>query len=126
MSQMVGLGSPTTEAISYGFLLSCIPAFIMAVSMGKSLLVGVVSLLVSMAFLIPLVYHLDTRWRDKKLVTLESVADRLEELAAEKTPPSRSTVGDKLESRTPGLLDLDDEISAGESRKHQQERKTRS
>ena len=126
MSQMVGMGSPRTEAIIYGFLLSIIPAFILGVSLGKSLLIGVISLAVIMAFLIPLVYYLDTRWRDKKLTQLESVANRLVEMASKKSALVSSGIEKNLDTKAPSILDIEEDDHAPESVQAHRNRRTRS
>ena len=116
MSQKVGAGSPKSEAIGYGFLLSILPAFILAVIFGKSLLVGAASFTAFMAMLVPLVYLLDMRWRDKKLANLESVAERLVEFANEKASLASPVVEPRLEtSTTSGMLELEDEELAPEA-----------
>jgi len=120
------MGSPKTESITYGFLLSLIPAFILAVTMGKSLPIGVVSLAVIMALLTPLVYYLDTRWRDKKLTKLESVANRLVEMATEKTAPVSSGTEIKSRANAQNILDVEEEDHALESVQAQRDRRTRS
>lgn len=126
MSQMVGIGSPKTEAITYGFLLSLIPAFILAVTLGKSMLIGIVSLAIIMAFLIPLVYYLDTRWRDKKLTKLESVANRLVEMASEKSAMASSGIEKELEIEAPSMLGIGEDDHAQASVQAHRDRRTRS
>jgi hypothetical protein len=116
MSQKVGAGSPKSEAIGYGFLLSILPAFILALIFGKSLLIGAVSLPLIMAMLAPLVYLLDMRWRDKKLANLESVAERLVKLGNEKATLASPIIEPRLETTTTsGMLELEDEELAPEA-----------
>ena len=88
LSQMVGLGSPRTEAIGYGMFLAMIPAFIAAVAAGKSLTVGIIAFLVSLLACVPLVYRLDTGWREKKLAGLEDAADLLVGLSSSRIIPA--------------------------------------
>jgi len=126
MSQLVGVGSPKTEAITYGLILSLIPAFILAVTMGKSLPIGVISLAGFMALLVPLVYYFDTRWRDQKLIKLESVANRLVEMASETSDQVFSGNEMNLAAKAPNILDGEDEGHAPESVQAQRDKRARS
>lgn len=79
LSQRVGIGSTTAESISYGTIAAGFFAMI-AGALAKSLVIGLASVAAMMALFIPLIYYLDTKWRDKKHRELAELGDTLEML----------------------------------------------
>lgn len=119
ISQRVGLGSTMAESIVYSSILT----FFIAVTTGaiaKSLLIGGLSAIGLMALFVPLIYWLDTRWREKKHNQLNELADQIQDIlmsdvaktmAAEKessrltSETSSSVDGDQRSTEKASLLD---------------------
>ena len=79
LSQRVGIGSTRTESIAYGVFTAVFPALI-ALAATKSPAWGAASFAAFSALFIPIVYYLDTAWRNKKLRQLNETGDRLVDL----------------------------------------------
>lgn len=126
MSQLVGQSSPKAEAVSYGTILALIPALIVAGTMGKSLVIGAISLVAFMAVLIPLIYFLDIRWRDKKLTNLDALANRLVKVASEKAALVSPGLKKETETKASRILDLEEDATAPTSVQTHHERRMRS
>lgn len=103
ISQRVGMASPKVEAWAYGtpfaFLFSVISG-----AVAKSVLIGGAAAIGWMIFLVPLVYYLDTRWREKKHNQLVEIADELQQIVtrderealSRQTTPERTPVPDRI------------------------------
>lgn len=95
ISQRVGMSSTKVESWAYGLPF----AFLFALLIGavlKSTLIGSVSMVGLTALLVPLVYYLDTRWRDKKHNELVTLADELQDIVM------RDNVKNALSQQIPG------------------------
>jgi len=107
LSQRVGVASTKVESILYGAFTAFFPALI-ALAATKSLAWGSAWLLALTALLIPVVYYLDTLWRNKKLRQLNETGDRLIEMmenrlaegSSNAVPLEASTGGDSLRGDT--------------------------
>jgi len=79
ISQRVGIGSPKAEAWGYATPFAALFA-VMIGAIAKSVLLGSVAMVGLTALLVPLVYFLDMRWREKKHNKLVEVADELQQI----------------------------------------------
>ncbi len=79
ISQRVGIGSTKTESWAYGLPFAMLFAVITGAVM-KSALIGSAAMVGWTALLVPLIYYLDTRWREKKHNELVDLADQLQEI----------------------------------------------
>jgi hypothetical protein len=79
ISQRVGIGSTKTESWAYGTPFAILFAVIIG-AIAKSVLLGSVALVGLTALFVPLVFYLDTQWREKKHNTLVEVADELQQI----------------------------------------------
>lgn len=93
ISQRVGIGSTKTEAWAYGTPFAALFAVIIG-AMAKSLIVGSVAMVGLTALLVPLVYFLDTRWREKKHDSLVELADELQQIVMRDSGASIETTSD--------------------------------
>ena len=109
LSQRVGVASTKAESILYGVFTAFFPALI-ALAATKSLAWGSAWLLALTALFIPVVYYLDTLWRNKKLRQLNETGDRLIEMmenglaegSSSAVPLVSSTREDSLHGETLG------------------------
>lgn len=76
LSQRVGWGSTLAESLLYGMTGAAILGFIGG-AIADSGMLGVITAMMSMAMLVPLISYADKKWRAKKHVELEQLADRL-------------------------------------------------
>ncbi|MDA0750966.1 MAG: hypothetical protein O3C45_00535 [Bacteroidetes bacterium] len=79
ISQRVGLSSTKVESWAYGTPFALFFAVITG-AVAKSLLIGAAATVGWLAFLVPFVYYLDNRWREKKHDQLVEMADELQEI----------------------------------------------
>lgn len=106
LRQLVGMASPTTEGVVYGLIIAMLIGAIAGV-LSQSAWVGPVALLAAWLAAAPLVTTLDRRWRARKLVDLEALADDLTPLLAT-APAAVDTAAQEAAPTAPsGLLDLD-------------------
>ena len=79
ISQRVGIGSTKTESWAYGTPFALLFA-IMIGAIAKSVLLGSVAMVGLTALIVPLVFYLDTQWREKKHDKLVEVADEIQQI----------------------------------------------
>ncbi len=79
ISQRVGIGSTKTESWAYGLPFALLFAIITGAVL-KSALIGSAAMVGWTALLVPLIYYLDNRWREKKHNQLVEVADELQHI----------------------------------------------
>lgn len=79
ISQRVGIGSTKTESWAYGLPFAMLFATITGAVL-KSALIGFSALVGWTALLVPLIYYLDSRWREKKHNQLVELADELQHI----------------------------------------------
>jgi hypothetical protein len=125
ISQRVGTASTKTESWAYGLPFAMLFAIITGAVL-KSTLIGSAALVGWTALLVPLLYYLDTKWREKKHTQLVGLADELEDIvmrnsteatlsATEKESVSdsvRDTVNDTVNETRESQLDWSPEDHA--------------
>lgn len=79
ISQRVGISSTTVESWTYGTIFALFFAAITGAA-AKSLLIGSAAVVGWTALLVPLIYYLDARWREKKHNQLVEMADELQQI----------------------------------------------
>ena len=79
ISQRVGIGSTKTESWAYGLPFAALFAVITGAIL-KSALLGSAAMVGWTALLVPVIYYLDNRWREKKHDALVELADELQRI----------------------------------------------
>lgn len=113
-SQRVGLGSPITESIGYGSILSFFAALVSAAAMDSGPM-GVVSFFAALALFAPLVFLLDTRWRASKHRQLADLADEVTALLSDDVPVLDGQTTPVLDAQATPLLDTEFERESAET-----------
>lgn len=122
ISQLVGFAGPKASAWGIGTPFAVLFATIMG-AIAKGVLIGAAALVGWMVLLVPLIYYVDTRWREKKHHQLVELADELQGIVMRDTSEHMTTrSGASTEGRSrdmhsegEGRVELREEWSAPES-----------
>ncbi|MEM1093774.1 MAG: hypothetical protein AAGJ10_04145 [Bacteroidota bacterium] len=80
LSQRVGIASPLTEGVMYGFFVALFVAFLTAAGLDFTFLQGTMLFSAFLVVFSVLIYTLDIAWRKKKHRQIDAIADRIETL----------------------------------------------
>lgn len=100
ISQRVGISSTKVESWAYGLPFALFFAAITG-AIAKSVLIGSAAVIGWTAFLVPLVYYLDSRWREKKHDALVELADELQQIVIRDERSALSPSLGTSDGRTP-------------------------
>lgn len=118
IGQRVGWGSTLAESITYGAVLAFLVAGI-AGGVTDSGLIGIITIIATLAAAIPLIHWADTAWRKKKHREIDSLADRISNMlilseneydAEEEAIPLEDYTRDKNDEK---VIDLEEDTLDG-------------